>query len=89
MNYEVQIFTQPNCSSCAKVKGWFQENRISYIEKDIVNDPQANQEFGALNEKFVPITIITADDKRHQVVGPNLKKIKTIVTATGISGQSH
>ena len=89
MNYEVQIFTQPNCSSCAKVKGWFQENRISFIEKDIVNDPQANQEFGALNEKFVPITIIITDDKRYQVVGPNLKKIKTLAATAGISGQSN
>ena len=89
MNYEVQIFTQPNCSSCAKVKGWFQENRISYIEKDIVNDPQANQEIGALNEKFVPITIIITNDKRYQVVGPNLKKIKTLATTVGISGQSN
>lgn len=31
----IKIYTSPSCSSCRKVKKWFDDNEIEYIEKNI------------------------------------------------------
>ena len=31
----IRIYTSPSCSSCRKVKKWFEEENIPYIEKNI------------------------------------------------------
>lgn len=31
----IKIYTSPSCSSCRKVKKWFEENHIPYVEKNI------------------------------------------------------
>lgn len=31
----IKIYTSPSCSSCRKVKKWFEEQNIPYIEKNI------------------------------------------------------
>lgn len=31
----IKIYTSPSCSSCRKVKKWFEDNKIQYVEKNI------------------------------------------------------
>ncbi len=31
----IRIYTSPSCSSCRKVKKWFDEQKIPYVEKNI------------------------------------------------------
>ena len=31
----IKIYTSPSCSSCRKVKKWFDEQHIPYVEKSI------------------------------------------------------
>ena len=31
----IKIYTSPSCSSCRKVKKWFEEQKIPYVEKNI------------------------------------------------------
>ena len=31
----IKIFTSPSCSSCRKVKKWFDDNHIPYVDKSI------------------------------------------------------
>ncbi len=31
----IKIYTSPNCSGCKKVKQWFREQEIPYVEKNI------------------------------------------------------
>ena len=33
--FMIKIYTSPSCSSCRKVKKWFDEQGISYVEKNI------------------------------------------------------
>lgn len=83
MSFSIDVFTQPNCESCLKIKTWMQEKNIPYTEKDIVNDPAANKEFGEAGQKFVPYTVISIKDKTLSVVGPNTKKIDNILRLNG------
>ena len=31
----IKIYTSPSCSSCRKVKKWFEDNKIPFVEKNI------------------------------------------------------
>ena len=34
----IKIYVSPSCSSCRKVKKWFQEQKIPFVEKNILSD---------------------------------------------------
>lgn len=39
----IKIYTSPSCSSCRKVKKWFEEQHIPYVEKSIFS-PSLSEE---------------------------------------------
>lgn len=40
----IKIYVSPSCSSCKKVKQWFDEQKIPYEEKNIFNTPLKEEE---------------------------------------------
>jgi len=47
----IKIYTSPSCSSCRKVKKWFDEQKIAYIEKNIFALPLNESELQEILEK--------------------------------------
>ena len=47
----IKIYTSPSCSSCRKVKKWFDEQNIPYTEKNIFNGNLKEEELRAILEK--------------------------------------
>ena len=47
----VKIYVSPSCSSCRKVKKWFDEQNIPYTEKNIFNGNLKEEELRAILEK--------------------------------------
>lgn len=40
----IKIYTSPSCSSCRKVKKWFEEQQIPYVEKNIFSSVLSESE---------------------------------------------
>lgn len=40
----IQIYTAPSCLGCRKVKKYFKEHNISYVEKSIINTPLSRED---------------------------------------------
>lgn len=38
MNASVLFYTSPGCANCRKAKKWLEDNRISYVEKNIFSN---------------------------------------------------
>ena len=47
----IKIYTSPSCSSCKKVKKWFDEQHIDYVEKNIFTSVLNPQELKEILEK--------------------------------------
>lgn len=47
----IRIYTAPSCASCRKVKGWLNENKIPYIEKNIFSTLLRKEELRELLER--------------------------------------
>ena len=43
----IKIYTSPSCSSCRKVKKWFEEQKIPYTEKNIFSSLLNEEELRA------------------------------------------
>ena len=42
----IKIYTAPSCLSCRKVKKYFKEHNIKFIEKNILQTPLTRDDFG-------------------------------------------
>ena len=40
----IRIYTVPSCSSCRKVKKWFLDQNIPFVEKNILSKPISDNE---------------------------------------------
>lgn len=40
----IKLYTSPSCSSCRKVKRYFQQYNIQYVEKNIFNTPLTRED---------------------------------------------
>lgn len=40
----IKVYTTPSCSSCRKVKKYFTENDIPFVEKNIINTPLTRED---------------------------------------------
>ncbi|WP_035209634.1 glutaredoxin family protein [Mesobacillus boroniphilus] len=69
----------PNCPPCKELKKALIQEDISFTERDIVNDLSAAQEFRQLGGQYTPTTIVMVGDERHEVIGANINKIKSIL----------
>lgn len=47
----IKIYTSPSCSSCRKVKKWFDEHKIEYIERSIFSPSFSEKEIYEILEK--------------------------------------
>ena len=47
----IKIYTSPSCSSCKKVKKWFDEQHIEYVEKNIFTSVLNPKELKEILEK--------------------------------------
>lgn len=64
----IKIYTSPSCSSCRKVKKWFNEQNIPYVEKNI---------FAAtLNENELKDILIKSENGTEDIISPRSKIVK-------------
>ena len=64
----VKIYTSPSCSSCRKVKKWFNEQKIPYIEK---NNFAAN-----LNEEELKDILVKTENGTEDIISSRSKIVK-------------
>jgi regulatory protein spx len=44
----VTLFTTSSCTSCRKAKAWLEENKIDYVERDILAEPLTKEEIKSI-----------------------------------------
>ena len=95
----IKIYTSPSCSSCRKVKKWFDDNEIEYIEKNIFSpslkesdikeilqkSENGSDDIKIIKEGNIDIDEMTNDDFLKFVVqNPSVLKRPIIVDDTKI-----
>lgn len=68
---QVTIYTTPTCGFCAMTKKYFQENQVTYTEKDVSKDAAVAQEMIEKSGQMgVPVVVIgDAGEKETLIVG--------------------
>lgn len=64
----IKIYTSPSCSSCRKVKQWFKEQDIPYIEKNIF--------VASLSENDLKEILIKSENGTEDIISPRSKIVK-------------
>lgn len=64
----IRIYTSPSCSSCRKVKAWFKEQGIPFVEKNIF--------VSALNEKELKEILIKSENGTEDIIATKSKIVK-------------
>ena len=64
----IKIYYSPSCSSCRKVKKWFDDQKIPYTSKDIFS--------GALNENEIREIITKCIDGTDEIISPRSKIVQ-------------
>lgn len=53
---QITLYTTPSCIWCHRAKSYFDQNRISYVEKDVSRDREAANEMIAKSRQMgVPV----------------------------------
>lgn len=64
----IKIYTSPSCSSCRKVKRWFDEQNIPYVEKSIFAP--------SLNESDLKEILIKSENGTDDIISSRSKIMK-------------
>ena len=64
----IKIYTSPSCSSCRKVKKWFDEEKIPYVEKNIF--------VATLNENELKDILMKSENGTDDIISPRSKIVK-------------
>ena len=64
----IKIYTSPSCSSCRKVKKWFKDQDIPYVEKNIFA--------ASLNENELKEILIKSENGTEDIISPRSKIVK-------------
>ena len=64
----IKIYYSPSCSSCRKVKKWFDDQKIPYTSKDIFS--------GSLNENEIREIITKCIDGTDEIISPRSKIVQ-------------
>ena len=64
----ITIYTSPSCSSCKKVKKYFEENKIPYKEKNILTQPLKDEELKEL--------LLKSENGTEDIISTRSKLIK-------------
>jgi len=63
----IKIYTSPSCSSCRKVKQWFDEQKIPYVDRNI---------FGGLTPNEVKDIIVKSENGTDDIISPRSKIVQ-------------
>ena len=64
----IKIYTSPSCSSCRKVKKWFKDQKIPFVEKNI---------FAAtLNEDELKEILVKSENGTEDIISTRSKVVK-------------
>lgn len=74
---DVILYSKDGCPYCQYQKEWFDEQGISYIEKNIKEKKYLN-ELSSFNVGGVPFTIIRTSEKEHKLLGFNKTELQNI-----------
>lgn len=64
----IKIYTSPSCSSCRKVKKWFEEQKIDYVERSIFSP--------SFNEKDIYEILEKSENGTEDIISLKSKVIK-------------
>ena len=64
----IKIYTSPSCSSCRKVKKWFEDHKIEYVEKSIFS--------ASLNEKDIYEILEKSENGTEDIIATKSKIMK-------------
>lgn len=64
----IKVYYSPSCSSCRKVRKWFEEQNIPYVGKDIFG--------GSFNEKEIKEIITKCIDGTDEIISPRSKIVQ-------------
>ena len=64
----IKIYTSPSCSSCRKVKKWFMEQNIPFIEKNIF--------VATLNEQELTDILMKSENGTEDIISKKSKIVK-------------
>ena len=64
----IRIYTSPSCSSCRKVKSWFKEQGIPFIEKNIF--------VSTLNENELKEILMKSENGTEDIIATKSKIVK-------------
>ena len=64
----IRIYTSPSCSSCRKVKAWFKEQGIPFIEKNIF--------VSTLNENELKEILMKSENGTEDIIATKSKIVK-------------
>lgn len=64
----IKIYTSPSCSSCRKVKKWFKEQDIPFVEKNIFA--------AALNENELKEILMKSENGTDDIISPRSKIVQ-------------
>ncbi|MED5076057.1 glutaredoxin family protein [Geobacillus stearothermophilus] len=80
MDKEILVYSSNNCSFCAKLKSWLDENNIPYINRD-VDIPEIRKEFEKFNIHGIPVIFVTDKntDKTTRIIGFQPDTIKKVL----------
>lgn len=71
----VTLFTTSSCTSCRKAKAWLEENKIAYVERDILSEPITKEEIKSILLMTEDGTdeIISTKSKTYQELNINIE----------------
>lgn len=64
----IKVYYSPSCSSCRKVRKWFEEQKIPYVGKDIFG--------GSFNEAEIKEIISKCIDGTDEIISPRSKIVQ-------------
>jgi len=79
----ITVFMNPSCGPCHRLIKWLKDEKIEFIEKDIVNDPAASKEFAEIDGRYTPTTIIQNGEEQAEVIGANPPEIEKALSEIG------
>ncbi len=73
---EIEIYTTPTCGHCIQAKKFLKERGVPYIERNVMDDPEALNEMLQLTDtRSVPVIVCGSD----VVVGFSPSRLEQII----------
>lgn len=80
MSLSATILTKPGCAPCLWVKKSLEQHGISYVERDVTTDANAEQTLRDLYDArrpgqhpATPVTLLVSDEGVETIFGPDIR----------------